>query len=86
LKIIHYCYLLFNPNPPSLWGPGAFSEKILITVCGHDLRFGYIAEVRASRFVQIETFIPSVVEDMTPCDYYGFFLSWSSVVKRFYHA
>jgi hypothetical protein len=74
-----------QPKSPLPLVAGAFSEKVLITVCGRDLHFGYIGEVRAWRFVQIETFIPSIGEDMTLCDLYGVF-SWSSVVKHFYHA
>jgi hypothetical protein len=36
-----------QPKSPFPLGVGAFSEKVLITVCGFDLRFGYIAKVRA---------------------------------------
>jgi hypothetical protein len=64
------CSSQIHPLP---LGAGAFSEKVLVTVCACDLHIGYIAEVRAWKFGQIKTFIPSVVEDMTPRDLYGFF-------------
>jgi len=36
-----------QPKSPLPLGAGAFSEKVLFTVCGCVLHFGYIAEVRA---------------------------------------
>ena len=59
---------------PASLGAEAFSEKVLVIVCGRDLCFVYIAEVRAWRFMQIETLTPSVGEDMTPCDHVVFWV------------